>query len=181
MAKKCCLFAKKLTYLGHVVSAESVATNSANTAAENISQSLRMSLKYALFSCYLYSYYRRFIRNFSCITKCFHTLTEKGTGIKWTTDYQSALDTLKPNLTNAPTLGHPDFKYHFILDTGASNVSIGAVLSQNIDKTERVVAYASKTLIKSEQRSCVKRNEFLRLYILLSIFDSTYAEVCCAH
>lgn len=109
----------------------------------------------------LCSYYRRFIKDFSSIAKCLHTLKEKGADFKWTSDCQSAFDTLKLRLTNAPILGHPDFDHRFILDTDASNVSIGAVLSQNIDGTERVVAYASRTLTKCERRYCVTRKELL--------------------
>lgn len=109
----------------------------------------------------LCSYYKRFIKDFSSIAKCLHTLTEKGADFKWTSDCQSAFDTLKLRLTNAPILGHPDFDHRFILDTDASNVSIGAVLSQNIDGTERVVAYASRTLTKCERRYCVTRKELL--------------------
>lgn len=150
-AKRCCLVAKKVTYLGHVVSAEGVATDPAKTAAvehwpvpTNVTE-VRSFLG-------LCSYYRRFIKDFSSIPKCFHTFTEKGADFKWTSDCQSAFDTLKLRLTNAPILGHPDFNHPFILDTDASNVSKGAVLSQNIDGTERVVAYASRTLTKCERR-----------------------------
>lgn len=94
----------------------------------------------------------------------FSYLTEKGADFKWTSDCQSAFDTLKLRLTNAPILGHPDFNHPFILDTDASNVSKGTVLSQNIDGTERVVAYASRTLTKCERRYCyycVTRKELL--------------------
>lgn len=55
--------------------------------------------------------------------------------------------------TNAPILGHPGFNHHFIFDTDASNESIGAGLSQNIDGTETVLAYASRTLTKCERRT----------------------------
>lgn len=102
-----------------------------------------------------------FIKDFSSIAKCLHTLTENRAGFKWTSDCQSAFDTLKRRLTNAPILGHPDFNHPFFLDTYVSNVSIGTVLSQNIDGTERVVAYASRTLTKCEWRYCVTRKKLL--------------------
>lgn len=153
-AKKCCLFAKKVTYHGHVVSAEGVAKTAAVEhwpVPTNVTEvrSFRG----------LCSYYRRFIKDFSSITKCLHTLTEKGAGFKWTPDCQSAFDTLKLRLPNASIPGVPDFDHRFILDTDASNVSIGAVLSLNIDGTGRVVAYASRTLTKCERRYCVTRKE----------------------
>lgn len=52
-AIKCCLFAKKVTYLEHVVSEKGVARNSAKTAAVEHCKSLRMSLKYAIFGGYV--------------------------------------------------------------------------------------------------------------------------------
>lgn len=159
-AKKYCLFAKKVTYLGHVVSAEGVATDPAKTAAvEHWPVPTNFTEVRSFLG--LCSYYRRFIKDFLSIAKCLHTLTEKGAGFKWTSDCQSAFDTLKLRLTNAPILGHPDFDHPFMLDTDASNVSIGTVLSQNIDGTERVVAYASRTLTKCERRYCVTRKELL--------------------
>ncbi|GFW57641.1 retrovirus-related Pol polyprotein from transposon 297 [Trichonephila clavipes] len=48
---------------------------------------------------------------------------------------------LKEALTSLPILIYPQPDKPFILDTDASNVSVGAVLSQEIDGQERVVAY----------------------------------------
>jgi hypothetical protein len=66
-------------------------------------------------------------------------------------------------LTEAPILAHPDFSQPFILDTDASDVAIAAVLSQKIDGNEHVIAYASRTLSKSEKKYCVTRKELLAL------------------
>eukprot|EP00731_Ephydatia_muelleri_P024875 Em0016g1146a len=50
----------------------------------------------------------------------------------------------------------------FILDTDASDCGIGAVLSQvNSDASECVIAYASRSLSRQEQRYCVTRRELL--------------------
>ncbi|GFX62377.1 retrovirus-related Pol polyprotein from transposon 297 [Trichonephila clavipes] len=54
------------------------------------------------------------------------------------------LPKLKEALTSSPILIYPQPDKPFILDTDASNESVGAVLSQEIDGQERVVAYWSQ-------------------------------------
>lgn len=93
------------------------------------------------------------------MAKCLHQLTEKGREFSWTDENQEAFGKLKEKLTHAPILCHPDFSNTFILDTDASNKAIGGVLSQVINGEERVIAYASRTLSKTERRYCVTRKE----------------------
>ena len=88
----------------------------------------------------LCGYYRRYIENFEKI-ECLHQLTEKGRKLLWTEDCQEAFEALKGKLTKAPILAHPDLSRPFILDTDTSNNAIGAVLSQEIDGKERVIAF----------------------------------------
>ena len=60
-----------------------------------------------------------------------------------------------------PILVYPKKEARFILDTDASLSSIGAVLSQEIDGNESVIAYASHKLTKAEQNYCATRRELL--------------------
>lgn len=82
----------------------------------------------------LCSYYRRFIARFSSMARPLFRLTEKRREFKWTTDCQNVFDNLKKCLTTAPLLPHPNFSLPFILDTDASQVGLGAVLSQEIEE-----------------------------------------------
>ena len=77
---------------------------------------------------------------------------------------------LKEKLVEAPVLIHPDFTKSFILDVDASDLSIGAVLSQITENGECVVAYGSRTLSKSERRYCVTRKEMLALVYFVKYF-----------
>ena len=70
-------------------------------------------------------------------------------------------DELRKRLITAPILGYPDPTVEYILDTDASDVGVGAVLSQVQQGQERVIAYYSKTLTPAEQNYCVIRRELL--------------------
>ena len=62
------------------------------------------------------------------------------------------------------TLAFPDFSKPFILDTDASDVGIGKVLSQlNKSNVEQPVAYYSRSLSKAEQKYAGTRKEMLAL------------------
>ena len=73
-------------------------------------------------------------------------------------------------LIQTPNLSYPNFNESFILDTDASNFAIGAVLSQNIDGQEKVAAYASRALTKSERKYCVTRKELLAVVYFVKYF-----------
>ncbi|KRY19966.1 Retrovirus-related Pol polyprotein from transposon, partial [Trichinella britovi] len=77
---------------------------------------------------------------------------------------------LKARLTKQPVLTHPDFKIPFLVDTDASGDGLGAVLSQDIAGKERVIAYASRTLSKTERKYCATRREMLALVWALKQF-----------
>jgi len=67
---------------------------------------------------------------------------------------QQSFDQLKLALTSPPALAIPLDSGEFILDTDASQGTIGAVLSQIQDGVERVVAYASRRLDRREANYC---------------------------
>jgi len=71
----------------------------------------------------------------------------------WTSAHQQAFDALKRLLTKAPVLVYPDYsgKYPFILETDASGVGLGAVLSQRYPDGDHPIGYFSCTLKDKER------------------------------
>ena len=76
-------------------------------------------------------------------------------------DCERSFETLQTRLQEAPILAYSQSEGQYILDTDASGVGIGAVLSQEQQGTERVIAYASRTLSRQERNYCVTRRELL--------------------
>ena len=88
-------------------------------------------------------------------------LTKKAQVWHWDDEQRIALDTLKAGLTTAPTLACPNFQLPFVLQTDASSVGLGAVLTQVIDEHERVIAYANRALTEAEKKYTVTEQECL--------------------
>ena len=167
--KKCHLFRQETSFLGHVVSAAGVSTDPAKVAAvrdwpvpHNVGQ-LRSFLGLA-------SYYRRFVRDFATIASPLHRLTQKGQVFRWSEDCAAAFEQLRSALVGAPVLSYPDPQLPFIVDTDASNVGLGAVLSQEGEDGEQVIAYYSRSLHRPERNYCVTRRELLAVVLGLRHF-----------
>ena len=65
---------------------------------------------------------------------------------EWTNEARDSFLALKHALTHPPMLAMPVMREMFTLDTDASDVAIGAFLSQTQNQVERVIAYASRKL-----------------------------------
>ena len=158
--KKCSLWKKQVTYLGHKVSTEGIHTEEGKIKAvkdwprpTNIHE-LRSFLG-------LCTYYRRFVPGFANVARSLHDLTKKNRPFVWQLEQEKAFEQLKELLCTAPMLAYPIPGKKFILDTDASAYGIGGVLSQLIDGQERVIGYYSRVLGKPEKNYCVTRKELL--------------------
>ncbi len=94
----------------------------------------------------LAGYYRRFIANFSKISKPLTSLLQKNAKFFWSPQCEEAFQTLKKLLTSAPVLAQPDLAKPFDVYCDASGNGLGCVLMQE----GRVIAYASRQLRKHE-------------------------------
>jgi len=160
--KKCNLFGRQVKYLGHVITANGISTDPEKTNAVEewpVPQSKKQVRSFLGFC----SYYRKFVKNFSIIAKPLFVLTENQVKFLWTEQCQQAFDKLKQTLIAAPLLSFPSEEEKFILDTDASGHGIGAVLSQEQEGTEKVIAYFSRVLSKVERNYCVTRRELLAM------------------
>ena len=167
---KCDFCCKQVEFLGHSVSEDGVRTDPTKT--EKVAQwpvpKTKREVQQFLG---LANYYRRFVKDFAAVAKPLHRLTEKNCKFTWANDCQTAFEELRHRLVTSPILAFPDYTREFTLDTDASDTGIGAVLSQvQPDGTERVVAYASRTLTKPERRYCVTRRELLAVVTFIHHF-----------
>ena len=70
---------------------------------------------------------------------------------------------MKQLCTEAPILAYADYKKPFRVYTDASEIGLGAVISQIQKGVEHVIAYASRSLNKAERRYDAHKLEFLAL------------------
>ena len=159
--KKCNLLCPKVAFLGHEVSEQGIATDPAKIQAVRDWPQPKSSTEVRQFVG-LASYYRKFIPNFATICKPLHILTELNSKFIWNDKTQTSFDTIKQLLTTAPILSYPLLQDQpFLLDCDASNVGVGAVLSQVQDGEEKVICYFSKCLSRAEMKYCTTRKELL--------------------
>ena len=159
---KCHLLQMEVRYLGHVVSGKGIQTDPEKVRSV-FDWPIPLNQKDLKRFLGLASYFRRFVQGFAQVAAPLNALTNKGKEWMWTADCTHAFLELKKRLVSTPVLVMPQFTQEFILDTDASGEGLGAVLSQVIEGEEKVVAYASKTLTRTERKYCATRREMLAL------------------
>ena len=90
-------------------------------------------------------FYRRFINDFSKISRPLCKLLEKDAKFDFDESYRFAFEEIKSRLVIAPVMARPDWNQEFEITCDASDYAMGAILGQRIEKILRVIYYASKT------------------------------------
>ena len=153
---KCKFFHNRINYLAHHVSKEGIWPSK---------ETLKAVAEFALPQTYteiqaflgLVGHYWQFIKGFSCMAQPLHKhLSGEGAGKKneqvmLTSDVQAAFETLKKACIEAPVLAFADFDKPLLLETDASKLGLGAVLSEKQpDGWYHPVAYGRQSLTTHE-------------------------------
>lgn len=160
---KCEFLRKEAEFLGHIISADGVKPNPEkvekilNWPIPKTEKEIKQFLGLA-------GYYRRFIKDFSKITRNMTKYLKKDTVLDLQDQqYVNAFNTLKTIISTDQVLAYPQFDKPFILTTDASDHALGAVLSQMQENIERPIAFASRTLNDTESRYATNEKEALAI------------------
>ena len=159
---KCAFARDSVICLGHKLSREGVSPDPANVEKikswkpPNNLKKLRAFLG-------LTGYYRQFVKGYSEIARPLTDLTREDCKWVWAEAHQKAFETLRDALVSEQVMAYPDFERPFVVKTDASLTAIGYILSQEIDKKERVISYGSKKLSAQQQRWSTYDREFFAL------------------
>lgn len=121
--------------------------------------------------------------NFAKIASPLHSLTRKNIYFVWSEACEAAFCELKSALVSAPVLDYPQFEdgRGFVLETDASLVGLGAILSQNRDDGEiHPITYASRSLDIHEKNYGISELETLGLVWAVRYF-CPWKSLYCVH
>ena len=136
---KCEFWIDEVPFLGHVISSEGIAVDPSKVR-DVLDWEPPKSVHQVRSFLGLAEYYRRFILNFSKISKPITELLKKGTKYVWSKECDEAFQTLKKLLTTSPVLAQPDIAKPFDVYCDASGTGLGSVLMQE----GRVISYSSR-------------------------------------
>jgi hypothetical protein len=148
---KCAFGVSTVAYLGHTISAASVAMDVTKVQAI-VDWPVPRSPWAVCGFLGLAGYYRKFIHNYGSIDAPLTALLKRD-GFAWSVEAAAAFTELKAAVTTAPVLGMPDFAKPFI-ECDASSHGFGAVLIQDghpIAFYSRPVAPRHRALAAYEQ------------------------------
>nr|GEX05337.1 reverse transcriptase domain-containing protein [Tanacetum cinerariifolium] len=117
-------------------------------------------------------FYRRFIKDFSNISRPMTHLLKKNSPFIFSHECIQAFRTLKDKLTEAPILIATIWDQPFELMCNACNYAVGAVLGQRFKKHFWLIHYASKTINQAEANYTTTEKEMLGVIYAFEKFHS---------
>jgi hypothetical protein len=169
--EKCHFMVKQGIVLGHFISEGGIEMGKAKV--ETVEQlppltdvkSLRSFLGHA-------GFYRRFIKDFTKITKPLTHLLQKDVAFDFDEKCLAAFRTLKSALVSAPIIQPPDWSQLFEIMCDASDYAVGAVLGQRKEGRVHAVYYTSKTLNEAQLNYATMEKELLAVVFAFERFRS---------
>jgi hypothetical protein len=152
---KCSFAQESISYLGHIISRQGVATDADKTQVmlawptPSSATELRGFLG-------LTDYYRKFVNGYGILAKPLTNLLTKK-GFNWSEQAEHVFNQLKQAMVSTPVLALPNFDLPFTVETDACDTGVGAILSQN----GHPIAYLSKALGINNRKLSVYEKEFL--------------------
>ena len=148
---KCSFMVDNVTYLRHIISSKGI--HPTNEKIEAIAQArVPQNVDELRTFIGIIVYYCKFIPDMSKLCAPLYYLLREGVEWNWTKECQAAFQSIKSVPTSEQVLVHYDPKQPLILACDASPQGVGVVLSHIMkNRDEKPVAYASRTLTKTEQ------------------------------
>ncbi|XP_042449055.1 uncharacterized protein LOC122033980 [Zingiber officinale] len=169
--EKCHFMVREGIVLGHLVSERGIEVDTAKVEViENLPpptnvKGVRSFLGHA-------GFYRRFIKDFSKISKPLTNLLIKETEFLFDENCLDAFSRLKEALISAPIMQVPDWTLPFEIMCDASDYAVGAVLGQRRDRKVHAIYYASRTLDDAQMNYATTEKELLAIVFALDKFRS---------
>ncbi|KAK8597162.1 hypothetical protein V6N13_001794 [Hibiscus sabdariffa] len=169
--EKCHFMVNEGTVLGHKISSKGIEVDRAKVEVieklpppTNV-KGIRSFLGHA-------GFYRRFIKDFSKISKLLCNLLQQNQPFVFDKECQGAFEELKMRLISAPVVVPPDWTSTFELMCDASDHAVGAALGQRRGKLFHVIYYASRTLNEAQINYTTTEKELLAVVFAFEKFRS---------
>ena len=162
---KCKFVRSEICYLGHFIIPHGLRTSEKHSERFWHSQGLEPVEKFFKIG---------FLLSKICTGKIanpFYALTRKNVEFLWNAECQEAFEHLKMKLMGSPVLAYPKFDRYFVLETDASGIGLGAVLSKTPDDGElHLLVFVSSVLSPCEINYGITELETLAVVWAMSHF-----------
>ena len=146
---KCLFGAEKITFLGHEISKEGIRRDPSKLKAltmmpyPNDTHGIKRALG-------MFSYYRKFVKNFALIAEPLTKLTRKGVDFQWEAEQKQAYDEIICQLKKNATLAHFNHIDPLLVKTDASKKGVAGILLQRQNDEWKIITCCSRRLTSSE-------------------------------
>lgn len=145
----------KINRFGHQIDTDRLKAVESMKYPENVKE-LRRSLGY-------FNFFRRYILNYSKISRILYSLLKQNVPWTWTSNHSTAFDTLKGKLINPIMLHHQSYSEPLSLYVDASSVALGFALVQGPAHAERLVHSGGRMLNPTQSSYSISHLEVLAI------------------